>query len=99
MGVSIKSSQAAASMIAGRIVVAIIDVYRAIVSPLMLANLGPACRFEPTCSAYAREAVAEYGPTRGGWMALRRVVRCRPAGGWGYDPVRHQRKDDGARTA
>ena len=99
MGVSIKSFQAAGGMIAGRIVVAIIDVYRAIVSPLMRANLGPACRFEPTCSAYAREAIAEYGPMRGGWMALRRVVRCRPAGGWGYDPVCHQRKDDGARTA
>jgi len=98
MDVSVKSFQAGAGMIASRIVVTTIDLYRAVVSPLMVANMGPACRFEPTCSAYAREAIAEYGPLRGGWIALRRVMRCRPAGGSGYDPVRHQRKDDGARN-
>ncbi len=99
MDVSVKSFQAGAGMIASRIVVATIDMYRVVVSPLMVANVGPACRFEPTCSAYAREAIAEYGPLHGGWMALRRVMRCRPAGGWGYDPVRHHRKGDDAGTA
>jgi len=92
MDVSVKSLRAGAGIIAGRMMVAAIDLYRAVVSPLMVANLGPACRFEPTCSDYARQAIAEYGPLRGAWMALRRVVRCRPAGGWGYDPVCHRMK-------
>lgn len=97
MEVSVTSLRAAAGMIGGRIVVALIDVYRTALSPLIVANLGPACRFEPTCSAYAREAIAEYGPLRGGWMALRRVSRCRPTGGWGYDPVRHHASSDQGR--
>jgi putative membrane protein insertion efficiency factor len=71
------------------LVLGAIGLYRALISPIIVANAGPACRFEPTCSVYAREAVVEYGPWRGGLMAIRRVLRCRPAGGWGYDPVRH----------
>ena len=47
----------------------------------------PACRFEPTCSWYAREALERHGIFRGGWLALRRLSRCRPGGGRGYDPV------------
>lgn len=47
----------------------------------------PACRFTPTCSAYALEAVEGHGAVRGGWLALRRIIRCHPWGGWGYDPV------------
>lgn len=46
-----------------------------------------ACRYEPTCSHYAYEAVGRYGVLKGGWMALRRLVNCRPGGGSGYDPV------------
>lgn len=47
----------------------------------------PRCRFVPSCSAYADEALAEHGLGRGSWLAVRRVARCRPAGGFGYDPV------------
>src|SRR6266436_4704526 len=69
--------------------------YRAMVSPLLAAIAGPACRYTPTCSEYAREAIAEYGIGRGCWMALKRIARCRPAGGWGYDPVTRRGDDIG----
>ena len=65
-----------------------IAIYRAAVSPLIHALNGPACRFEPSCSAYAREAIAEYGIVRGGALAIWRVARCNPMGGNGFDPVR-----------
>jgi putative membrane protein insertion efficiency factor len=45
------------------------------------------CRFEPSCSEFAAEAVAEHGAARGTWLTLRRLSRCRPLGGRGYDPV------------
>jgi putative membrane protein insertion efficiency factor len=45
------------------------------------------CRFVPSCSAYAAEAVARYGVTRGAWLAARRLARCRPFGAHGFDPV------------
>ncbi len=70
--------------------VGIVDLYRVLISPVLAAWFGPACRFEPTCSAYAREAICEHGIARGGWLTLRRLSRCRPAGGWGYDPVPRQ---------
>lgn len=57
--------------------------YQLLVSPVM----PPACRYLPTCSDYAMDAVHEHGPFRGLWFALRRVVRCHPWGGDGYDPV------------
>lgn len=47
----------------------------------------PSCRFLPTCSAYAAEAIEVHGPWRGCWMAIRRLLRCAPWGGHGYDPV------------
>ena len=65
-----------------------IAIYRAVVSPVIHAMNGPACRFEPSCSEYGREAVAEYGIVRGGAMAIWRIARCNPMGGHGYDPVR-----------
>ena len=49
--------------------------------------LGPACRFEPSCSRYAVEAIERHGVGRGGWLAARRVGRCHPLGDSGYDPV------------
>ncbi|MBV9544427.1 MAG: membrane protein insertion efficiency factor YidD [Chloroflexi bacterium] len=49
--------------------------------------LPQACRFEPTCSRYAYEAIAKHGLLRGGWLTLRRLARCQPFGGSGYDPV------------
>ena len=57
--------------------------YRHGISPWLGAN----CRFEPSCSAYAEEALREYGGFKGGWLAVKRVSRCHPWGGSGYDPV------------
>lgn len=57
--------------------------YRYGISPL----LGASCRFEPSCSAYAQEALRRYGAFKGGWLMLRRIGRCHPWGGSGYDPV------------
>jgi len=79
-----KARWAMASRLGAR---AVLGIYRAVVSPLIVALLGPACRFEPSCSAYAAEAIAQHGIVRGGWQALKRLLRCRPGGGWGYDPV------------
>lgn len=47
----------------------------------------PSCRFTPTCSEYARQALIKYGPVKGTWLAIRRILRCHPWGGSGYDPV------------
>ncbi|RMF86014.1 MAG: membrane protein insertion efficiency factor YidD [Nitrospirae bacterium] len=60
-----------------------IRLYRALVSPWT----PPACRYVPTCSAYAEEAVRRFGPIRGSWLALRRLLRCHPGRPGGYDPV------------
>lgn len=57
--------------------------YQLFVSPLLPAS----CRYQPTCSAYALEAVSRFGAIRGGWLALRRIGRCHPWGGSGWDPV------------
>lgn len=70
-----------------RILLILIRGYRRWVSPLT----PPACRFTPTCSAYAEEAVRRHGGLRGGWLAFRRLLRCHPFGGRGYDPVPESR--------
>lgn len=64
-------------------VLALISFYRATLSPAIPSS----CRFYPTCSAYAYDAVSQWGIGRGIWLAIRRVVRCRPFGSFGYDPV------------
>jgi len=61
----------------------LIRAYRYVVSPL----LGMHCRFHPSCSAYALEALKRYGTARGAWLALRRLVRCHPWHPGGYDPL------------
>ncbi len=57
--------------------------YRAYISPLK----PPSCRFTPTCSQYAMEAIMKHGPFKGLYLSVRRILRCHPWGGHGYDPV------------
>jgi uncharacterized protein len=66
-----------------RLLVRLIGCYRGVVSPL----LGPRCRFAPSCSEYAQEAIATHGAARGSWLAVRRVGRCHPFHRGGFDPV------------
>ena len=66
-----------------RMLILLIKGYRLFISPY----LGQNCRFEPSCSAYAVEALQRHGVLRGGWMAVRRISRCHPWHEAGYDPV------------
>ena len=61
----------------------LIKFYQKCISP----QLGSNCRYTPTCSQYAVEALRKYGPVKGGWLTLKRLARCHPWGGSGYDPV------------
>jgi putative membrane protein insertion efficiency factor len=63
--------------------IALIKIYQILLSPL----IGPKCRFTPTCSHYALEALKKHGLLKGSWLSLRRILRCHPWGGHGYDPV------------
>ena len=65
------------------ILIGAIQVYRWVFSSVM----GPSCRFEPTCSAFAVEAIRSHGPLVGTWLAVHRIARCHPWGGAGLDPV------------
>ncbi|WP_028081144.1 membrane protein insertion efficiency factor YidD [Solimonas soli] len=71
------------SRLVGAGLVGLIRVYQLLISPL----LGPRCRFYPSCSHYAVEAVQRHGPLFGGWLAMLRIVRCHPLNAGGYDPV------------
>ena len=73
----------AAQQAAGIVLLALIRGYQLLISPL----LPPSCRYMPSCSEYARQAVRRHGPLAGGWLAARRLARCHPWGGHGYDPV------------
>ena len=66
-----------------KILLWLIKVYQRFISPLFL----PSCRFQPTCSQYALEAISQYGAFRGGWLAIRRILRCHPFHPGGYDPI------------
>ena len=66
-----------------RITLALIRLYQRVLSPYWPGT----CRYTPTCSHYAVEAVERLGAWKGGWLAVRRLARCRPFGGSGYDPV------------
>jgi putative membrane protein insertion efficiency factor len=70
-----------------------IRVYQYTLSPFLRLLCGPnsGCRFTPTCSAYFLEAVEAHGVLHGGWLGLRRLGRCQPWGGSGYDPVPEQK--------
>jgi putative membrane protein insertion efficiency factor len=78
-----------------RLLVKLISAYQHALSPIWPG----ACRFQPTCSHYAQEAVLTHGAVKGGWLAIKRLARCTPWGGSGYDPVPgtdagHDRFDD-----
>jgi len=66
-----------------------IRLYQVSISPL----LGKSCRFEPTCSHYAIQAIEEWGVIKGSWLGTKRIFRCHPWGGHGYDPI--PKKDKG----
>jgi hypothetical protein len=61
----------------------LIRIYQYVISP----TLGPKCRFTPTCSQYAVQALQKHGLIKGGWLSVKRISKCRPGGGHGYDPV------------
>lgn len=66
-----------------RLLDAAVVAYQWTLRPMIGAN----CRYLPSCSDYAREALAEHGATRGSWLAAKRICRCHPWGGFGFDPV------------
>jgi uncharacterized protein len=66
-----------------RVILGAIRFYQKGVSPLT----PPSCRFTPSCSEYAAQAVEQHGAAHGGWLSFRRILRCNPFGGHGYDPV------------
>jgi putative membrane protein insertion efficiency factor len=66
-----------------KLAIALITAYQRAVSPL----LGQTCRFEPSCSRYAQEAIEKYGVAHGAWLGLKRIGRCHPFHAGGYDPV------------
>jgi uncharacterized protein len=65
------------------LVLGLIRIYQSTIGPA----LPPSCRYQPTCSNYAYQAIERYGLLRGGWLAIKRIARCQPFGGHGYDPV------------
>ena len=69
-----------------KIVVTLIKGYKMFISPL----LPPSCRYQPTCSTYAIQAVERFGVIQGGWLAIKRILRCHPFHPGGYDPVPHK---------
>ena len=68
---------------AAKLLMGLIQFYRYAISPL----IPPRCRYTPTCSQYALEAIRKYGAIKGGWLALKRICRCHPWGGHGHDPL------------
>ena len=67
----------------GRFFVWLISIYQRLISPL----IGPCCRFHPTCSEYAKEALESHGLMMGMWLTIKRLSKCHPLGGSGFDPV------------
>ena len=63
--------------------IGLVRFYQVCISPLKPAT----CRFTPTCSQYALQALQKYGPIKGSWLAIKRIAKCHPWGGCGYDPV------------
>ena len=78
-----KQSRSVCKRICALPLIALVKFYQLCISPFM----PPSCRFTPTCSQYAIEALRKHGPLKGAWLTLRRLARCHPWGGSGYDPV------------
>jgi putative membrane protein insertion efficiency factor len=71
------------SKLPAKILLGIISIYKGAISPLLPSS----CRYTPTCSEYGKQAIAKYGAAKGGWLTIKRIARCNPWGGHGYDPV------------
>ncbi len=71
------------SRIVSKLLIGLVRLYQITLSPL----LGKNCRYIPTCSQYMIGAIQIHGPVRGTWLGIRRILRCNPLGGWGFDPV------------
>jgi uncharacterized protein len=65
------------------LIIGLVKFYQYVISPYTMAS----CRYTPTCSTYAIQAVEKHGPLKGGWLALKRIISCNPWGGHGHDPV------------
>ncbi len=76
-----------------RVLIALVRWYQRAISPLT----PPSCRFTPTCSAYAIEALERFGAIKGGFLTVKRILRCHPWGGSGYDPVPEKKENDRSR--
>lgn len=74
-----------------------IRAYQIVISPIFSLIFGSSgnCRFDPTCSQYAKQAIEVHGPFKGVWLGFRRILRCHPWGKWGHDPVPPVRKKRG----
>ncbi|MDW2996274.1 MAG: membrane protein insertion efficiency factor YidD [Alphaproteobacteria bacterium] len=68
-----------------KIAIYMVHVYQCMISPIIGGR--QACRFTPTCSEYTKQAIEKHGALRGTYMGIKRISRCRPGGGFGYDPV------------
>ena len=66
-----------------KIPIGIIKLYQTVISPM----LGPTCRFHPSCSHYAVDAITEHGMIKGSWLSIKRILKCHPLNDGGYDPV------------
>ena len=72
-----------------RVLIALVRFYQRYISP----RSGPKCRYIPTWAEYAITAIARFGAVKGGWLAIKRIARCNPWGGHGYDPVPEKKKN------
>ncbi|MEH6557624.1 MAG: membrane protein insertion efficiency factor YidD [Oceanicoccus sp.] len=73
-----------------RLFISFIQCYRYLISPLMASH----CRFHPSCSSYAIQAIERYGAFKGSWLAIKRLLRCHPFHPGGYDPVPEKHSDN-----
>ncbi|MDE7136461.1 MAG: membrane protein insertion efficiency factor YidD [Muribaculaceae bacterium] len=78
-----KNPLSSLSALASRFMILFVRFYQLCISPM----LPSACRYTPTCSQYAIEALRKHGPAKGLWLSIKRISRCHPWGGSGYDPV------------